>query len=124
VPVKKYKTSSGTEIHRIVGGRSNVFLVSKGKHHLLFDTSSKKYRGRLIKNLYKMSISSIDVLVLSHSHFDHVGNAAEIRQRYQAKVIIHEKEAAYLRQGYCPPPPGTGKLMIICLHYNLIQVSC
>jgi glyoxylase-like metal-dependent hydrolase (beta-lactamase superfamily II) len=105
--VKKYNTSGGIVIQEVVAGRSNVFLVSKGNHHLLFDTSTKKYRNRLINNLDEMGISSIDILVLSHSHFDHVGSAAIIRQRYQAKVMIHEKEAAYLRQGYCPPPPGT-----------------
>jgi len=105
--MKTWIASGGTVISQVLGGRSNVFLVSRGKNRLLFDTSSNKCRDRLFRNLDKMRISSIDVLVLSHSHFDHVGNAAKVQDRFGAKVLVHDSEASYLKQGYSPVPPGT-----------------
>ena len=46
-------------------------------------------------------------IILTHTHHDHVGSLAELQRRTRAKIIVHETEADYLRQGRTPLPKGT-----------------
>ncbi len=105
--MKTWTTSRGIYIRRVLGGRSNVFLITRDNEHILFDTSSQKYRSELVRNLDKLKISRLQALILSHTHFDHVGNAAYIQKKYQAKVLVHRSEVENLRKGYAPIPAGT-----------------
>jgi glyoxylase-like metal-dependent hydrolase (beta-lactamase superfamily II) len=84
-----------------------VFLISKGNNHILFDTSSKKYGKKLFRNLNRMKIISIQALIMSHTHFDHAGNAAEIKERFNPEILVHAKEVEWLEDGFAPVPPGT-----------------
>ena len=54
-----------------------------------------------------MDISHIDVLILTHAHFDHAGNARTIKEKYNAVVIVHKEEADYLSRGENVIPGGT-----------------
>lgn len=105
--MKTWITTQGIFIKRILGNRSNVFLVSQGISNILFDTSSGKYKDHLVKSLMKNEVSEIKALVLSHTHYDHVGNAAFIQEKYHAKVLVHFREARNLRMGEGPIPGGT-----------------
>jgi glyoxylase-like metal-dependent hydrolase (beta-lactamase superfamily II) len=46
-------------------------------------------------------------LILTHSHFDHAGNAAWLRKEYSAKIIVHAAEKEALAAGDMPIPGGT-----------------
>ncbi len=105
--MKQWKTKSGYVITRVLGGRCNVYLLSGGGKNILVDTSRRKYRARLTVNLERLGIAALDALVLTHTHFDHAENAAFVRKKYGARVIVHESEAAYLRSGNSPLPRGS-----------------
>jgi glyoxylase-like metal-dependent hydrolase (beta-lactamase superfamily II) len=47
--------------------------------------------------------------VLTHTHVDHAGNLAALREVTGADVILHAAENDYLRQGWSPFPPGTNR---------------
>ncbi len=49
----------------------------------------------------------LEGLVLTHTHFDHSANVAQVKEKFKPKVIVHEKEAMYLQKGYSPLPRGT-----------------
>ena len=100
-------TSGGYRITRVNRSRSKVFLVSTGNSHILVDTGVSRNWRKLRKDLEKLNVVSIKLLVLTHAHFDHAGNALRIREKYGAKIMIHEKEAASLEQGFTPLPAGT-----------------
>jgi glyoxylase-like metal-dependent hydrolase (beta-lactamase superfamily II) len=105
--MKQLITTSGTKITMLAGGRSNVFMVS-GRHiNVLVDTGPAFMCKRLLKKFDKLSISSIDYLVLTHTHFDHAANAQRIKEKFGLKVIVHEKEVDYLLSGDSPVPAGT-----------------
>lgn len=105
--MKHWSTSNGYKIIQILSGRSNVFLLTNGQTNMLIDTSSGFMWKTLRKNLESLNIEKIDLLILTHSHFDHAANAARIREKYKASVIIHHTETEYLNSGDNILPAGT-----------------
>jgi glyoxylase-like metal-dependent hydrolase (beta-lactamase superfamily II) len=61
----------------------------------------------LQRRLKALGVEKIDLLVLTHSHFDHAANAARVKEKYKAGVIIHKSEAGYLSAGDNILPTGT-----------------
>jgi hydroxyacylglutathione hydrolase len=106
--LKSWTTRNGLKIYRVLGGRSNVFLLTNGMKNILVDTSAQFMKNALIENLRKLNIHQIDYLVLTHSHFDHAANAAFVKDWYDAKIIIHKNESHNLETGKNIVPAGTG----------------
>ncbi len=105
--MKYWTTTKNHKIYWIVFGRSNVFLLTNNKCNILIDCSVKFSWKKLEKRLKKLGIANIDLLILTHSHFDHATNALKIRNKYGAKVLIHELEKEYLSTGSNIIPKGT-----------------
>ncbi len=103
-----WHTGKGTTIRRVIGGRSNVFLISKNGRSLLVDTSTENNLRRLEKRLYALSVTAenLSVLILTHVHFDHAANAARIREQYGVRVIVPESESSLLESGRNAPLDG------------------
>ncbi len=97
--MKSWNTKN-TIVHQILGFRSNSFLVSNGNIHIIIDTGWKKSRRKLTSRLEALLGSDIlSYLIITHAHFDHTENAAYLKDRFNCKIIIHESEAEYLKQG-------------------------
>lgn len=97
-----WQASNGIIVQRLLGGRSNVFLVSNHQAAILVDTSWQPARPRLRSQLDSLGFHnerSLTALFLTHAHFDHTENAAWIRERYKPQVLIQQSEADYLRIG-------------------------
>jgi hydroxyacylglutathione hydrolase len=105
--MKILTTEGGTKVINILSGRSNVFLICRGDFNILVDTSPGIYRKKLGSLLKKLNISRIGYLVLTHSHYDHAGNASFIKEKYGARVIINHDEAGFLERGENIVPKGT-----------------
>jgi glyoxylase-like metal-dependent hydrolase (beta-lactamase superfamily II) len=86
-----------------------VFLVSNGVNCILVDTSVKNKWGVLNKKISKLCEEGVVLtsLILTHSHFDHAGNATSVKEKYDVKVIAHRNEADYLIKGKTSLPRGT-----------------
>lgn len=83
---------------------SNAFLVSD-KKHILVDTG---YPGEVsrIQQLLKnegVPLQEIALIVLTHAHFDHAGNAAKIQAMAGCPIIIHKLEQTFLENGKNAP---------------------
>lgn len=105
--MKSWVTKSGCKIVRILSGRSNVFLITNGEKSILVDTSISLSWGKLQRRLERLNIKTIDYLVLTHSHFDHTGNANRIKEKYKSAVIIHINDAPLLSKGDTVIPKGS-----------------
>jgi hydroxyacylglutathione hydrolase len=109
VSLSNWTTKNGYEIVCVMSGRSNVFLVTDGRLNILVDTSPRFMRGRLVRNLEKAGIHKIDLLILTHTHFDHAGNAAYIQKKFKARVVVHREEQSYIESGINPMIRGTNR---------------
>lgn len=49
----------------------------------------------------------VDILVLTHTHFDHCQNAARIRRDEGSVILASKNESAFTSSGYTPIPEGT-----------------
>jgi hydroxyacylglutathione hydrolase len=105
--MKVWTTKNGHKITRVLHERCNVFLLSNERCNILIDTNLKRNRKQLDLNLNKIGITKLDLLILTHTHFDHTENAAHIQKKYKPKVIVHQSESSWLHQGNSPLPHGS-----------------
>lgn len=105
--MRTWTTNSGYKIIQVLSGRSNVFLLSNGEKNILIDTSTGYMWSFLKRRLIKLHVNKLDYLILTHSHMDHAHNSYRIKEKYNAKVIIHKDEALYLTTGNNVIPGGT-----------------
>lgn len=117
IGMKTWETKSGYKISRVLAGRSNVFLVAHGGKNILVDTSPGSRWKRLDEKLEDLGVERLKALVLTHSHYDHAGNAARLQKLYGVPVIIHRSEAPFLAAGENIVPKGTrfpGRFLVDC----------
>ena len=76
------------KVIQIKGGTDNCYLVTDGRQAILVDTASKQNLDQVIAvcDQYDMKL-----IVLTHVHFDHAENAAELSRRYGIPVAAHKK---------------------------------
>ncbi len=88
----------------------NGFLVYTSDAALLIDTGYKGMGDQVARALKRCDLSSesLKLILLTHTHFDHAGGAAELKSMYpSAQLVVHRKEAELLKSGRASIPPGT-----------------
>lgn len=99
--------SPGKRLQRFV----NVILIL-GDKITLIDTGVKGSEMLIFDYLKKQNrdFSEIDAIILSHSHPDHIGNAARMKELTGCKVFAHESEKEWIEnidlQNRQRPVPG------------------
>ena len=75
-------------------GFSTISLLNVGGQHVLVDTGPASRRTMLVKTLRGRGLSpeEIDLVVLTHMHWDHCSNADLFPN---ARVLVHPKEIDY-----------------------------
>lgn len=78
-----------SEIHRIKCGNSNCYIIENGTNGILVDTGKKEFLEKVIKACepYDMKL-----VVLTHAHFDHAENAAQISEMLGIPIAMHEND--------------------------------
>lgn len=57
-------------------GQGDAVLIQTGEQNVLVDTSDADERDKLRLELYKADCYTLDKVILTHAHADHIGNAA------------------------------------------------
>jgi len=99
-------TGKGTSVVRLTPARCNIFAVTRNGRTILIDTGISFDRARIEHALAKKRLVP-EAVVLTHTHFDHAGNAAWLAREYGAELVVQEAEARSLAEGDTPIPEGT-----------------
>ena len=78
-----------SKVTMIKGGTDNCYVVADGGKAILIDTASKPHLEKVIAECDKYEMK---LIVLTHVHFDHAENAAELSKRYNVPVAIHKAD--------------------------------
>jgi glyoxylase-like metal-dependent hydrolase (beta-lactamase superfamily II) len=97
----------GNMIHTIPLGFDNTYIV-KDSGAIMIDGGDPKKGKVFLKNLEEIGIKpeEIQLIILTHGHWDHIGSAAEIKEMTGAKVVMHQNEKHWLQESLKPMPPG------------------
>lgn len=76
-------------VHFIDVGQGGGVLIEKGGKHILYDCGDT-FAGPIVRDyLSALDIDSIDVMIISHAHKDHMGGCIEILEHMPVKIVYH-----------------------------------
>jgi len=104
------------KVNSILLGNSNTYLIKGKKGYLLIDAGFPNTVKTFLNVHRKKSINLQDIvlMVITHVHYDHVGNLKEIKDFTRAKIIVSSNEYEMLKKGIISIPKGiniSGKLI-------------
>ena len=94
-------------VHPIEMGFDTVYVV-KEKSVILIDGGDPHKLNVFQEGLEKTSINPKDIqlIILTHGHWDHIGSTRDIKELTGAKVLMHQKDLKFLDEAYPSQPPG------------------
>jgi glyoxylase-like metal-dependent hydrolase (beta-lactamase superfamily II) len=94
-------------IHPIKLGVSCCYVI-KGQGTILIDGGAPKQARNFMKGIECLSINPKDIqlIVITHGHWDHIGSAKEIKETTGAKIALHRNEKDWLEKSLMPLPPA------------------
>lgn len=103
-------------IFRIDLGFDQCYIL-KSEGVIAVDAGAPGKGKRFARGLERFSIHPEDVqlVVITHGHWDHIGSAKEIKGITGAKIAMHHGDASWLAQSLKPLSPGVtpwGKMFI------------
>jgi glyoxylase-like metal-dependent hydrolase (beta-lactamase superfamily II) len=95
------------EIHQVGGSGltapedAAIYLVDFDGHAALIDAGCRGSTDRLLANVEAAGVrpEQIELLLITHCHYDHTGGARDLRDRLGCPVAMHELDAGYLERG-------------------------
>jgi len=88
-----------SDIFSVNLGLNSCHLI-RGKSIIMVDGGMPDKLRAFKRKLHRLYIHPEDIklIILTHSHFDHVGSARAISEFTGAKILIHESEAGFLER--------------------------
>ena len=82
-------------------GSVNSFLVEGERGSILIDTGSSNCRAAITRELECAGCApgSLKLMLLTHGDFDHIGNAAYLRNQFGAKIAMHADDCGMAERG-------------------------
>jgi glyoxylase-like metal-dependent hydrolase (beta-lactamase superfamily II) len=82
-------------------GSVNCYLIETQTGYILIDTGCPNKRTYLEKELESAGCmpGSLKLIILTHGDFDHTGNAAYLRKRFDSKIAMHYADSGMAERG-------------------------
>lgn len=98
------------KIELIKSANTNCYLLNTGSQIILIDTGTTADSNFLKKLEAKTNLSKIDLVVLTHGHYDHVGYAPILQKEYATKIAVHKNDIAMVGSASMEFPKAKGIL--------------
>lgn len=76
-------------IHRIKCGNGNCYIIENGTAGVLVDTGKKEFLDQVLQSCRAFHVR---LVVLTHAHFDHAENAAQIADALGVPIAMNEND--------------------------------
>jgi hydroxyacylglutathione hydrolase len=82
-------------------GSVNCYLLKTDTGFILVDTGSPKNCMELESRLddYECNLRNLHLILLTHGDFDHSGNAAHLRRKFNTKIAMHAEDSLIVEKG-------------------------
>ncbi len=82
-------------------GSVNCYLIQTGASYVLIDTGGANQRAELEEALESAGCrpGDLNLIALTHGDFDHTGNAAYLRDKFDAPIAMHPDDAGMAERG-------------------------
>lgn len=78
-------------VYKLKSKGCNVYLLKVGEQRYLVDTGTPNSADLLLSQLKKLN-----GIILTHAHFDHVGNAYDLQEALKCPIYVHKDDFPYL----------------------------
>ncbi len=86
--VPEAENTADTTVEFLDVGQGDCTLVSSAGHYMLIDTGDRDSDDGVLNYLKESGIETLDCMLLTHPHADHIGEAADIAEQIEVKSII------------------------------------
>ena len=95
------------EIFQVGGDRftsmedAAIYLINFNGHAALVDAGCGRSTERLFSNIRACGVApeQIELLLLTHCHYDHTGGAKDVKRLTGCEAVAHELDAVFLEKG-------------------------
>lgn len=96
------------KIELIKSGNTNCYLIDTGEQNILIDTGTTADCNFLINLKAKINLPQLDLIVLTHGHYDHVGYAPILQKKFGTKIAIHKNDVFMVANASMDFPKAKG----------------
>ena len=116
-----------TDIHPVPLGIDHCYLV-QGEGTILIKGGAPNRIEQFRRTLNSLSVApeELQLLLLTHEHWDHIACARQIKEITGARIAMHRNARAPLEGGYVANPPGAttwGRMLIRVIARAISRVS-
>lgn len=96
-------------IHTIDFGFNQCYII-QSEGTVMVDGGSPNKIEEFMEAMNRIPVEPEDIqlIILTHGHFDHIGSAKEIKEATGAKIVMHQLDRDYLENSFQRIPKGVG----------------
>ena len=106
-----------TIVTKRISIKANCYLIKTDCGHILIDTGCSNKRIYLEKELKRAGCrpGTLKLILLTHGDFDHTGNAAYLRKKFNTEIAMHYGDSGLVENGdmFCNRKTGNIVIKII-----------
>jgi competence protein ComEC len=72
-------------------GQGDCEILQTGDHTIVIDTATEEMASRILSFLKSKNVQTIDLLILTHPHADHIGSATEVLSAFSVSGVYMPK---------------------------------
>ena len=112
----KYTNEFPLSVHFIDVGKADSIYINCGKNNILIDAGEKTTYNVVKEYLNKNDVKSLDLVVATHPHSDHIGGLAEIIKDFHIKSFMMPK----INDSLIPTSKCYERLLLALKNKNII----